>query len=200
MHNFFTRTNKFGAPRLILSITLLFIGVSFIWPPSARPSTSPILTNEQVVDISQAAIPAGNITPPVSIDPSSLPVRVVIPKVGIDVPVSASQIVAGYWQVSSSTASYGMGSGLIGQKGNAVIFAHDRLDQFLPLKSATIGTRIYVYTSKSWHVYVIKTKKKVAATDISVVAPTTSEMLTLYTCDGINDSERLIVQAAAAGI
>jgi LPXTG-site transpeptidase (sortase) family protein len=124
-----------------------------------------------------------------------VPKKVVIPALGIDLEVERSAIVDGYWKVYEDKAGWGEGSGYPGQIGNQVIFAHARKGLFLPLQSIKVGENIYVLTDTSWFVYEVYERKEVNPNQTEVIEPTDEEILTLYTCSGYEDSNRLIVKA-----
>lgn len=126
---------------------------------------------------------------------SSLPTRIIIPSVSIDTSVKKALIISGFWQVFPDSAAWGEQSGIPGQIGNQVIFAHKRSELFLPLKDIAVGAKIYVLTDDKSYSYEVKEIKEVKPNQIEVVAPTTDETLTLYTCSGFGDIERLIVIA-----
>ena len=121
--------------------------------------------------------------------------RITIPGVSIDLPVSSSKVINGYWEVFEDRAGWGEGSGYPGELGNQVIFAHAREGLFLPLKDVELGMPIYVLAEGGWFDYEIKEVREVTPDQIEVIAPTDDEILTLYTCSGYDDSKRLIVTA-----
>jgi len=131
------------------------------------------------------------------------PSRVIVPDLGIDLEVSRSEIVDGYWEVFLDKAGWGIGSGFPGEVGNQVIFAHAREGQFLPLRSIESGMKIYVLAGPteqssaelSWFEYEVNEITEVLPSDTQVIAPSEDERLTLYTCSGFKDSQRLIVVA-----
>jgi LPXTG-site transpeptidase (sortase) family protein len=123
------------------------------------------------------------------------PQRIIIPSVSVDIEVKNAKIVKGYWEVFSDSAGWGEGSGLPGQAGNQVIFAHARKGLFLPLKNIGLGAKIYVLAPNGWFSYDVKEIKEVYPNQIEVIKPTEDETLTLYTCSGFNDAKRLIVTA-----
>lgn len=123
------------------------------------------------------------------------PVRILIPKVGIDLKVVNAQIVNGYWELSEDTASYGLGSGKPGAKGNTVIFAHARDGLFYNLKEIKQDDVIYVFTKNNWFRYKVNKITQVFPNQKEVIEPTKNEVLTLYTCTGFLDEKRLIVTA-----
>ena len=129
-----------------------------------------------------------------------LPVRIVLPSLSIDLEVKAAKNVNGYWQVFPDTAAWGEGSGLPGEAGNQVIYAHARKGLFLPLRDIALGMKVYVLTKEAWYWYEVKEVKEVKPTQVEVIAPTEDETLTLYTCSGFADSKRLIVSAKRLNI
>ncbi|HVZ67395.1 MAG TPA: sortase [Patescibacteria group bacterium] len=121
--------------------------------------------------------------------------RILISSVDIDLPVEPAKIVDGYWETSDTTASHGEGSLNPGQGGNVVIFAHARMGLFYPLKDVKKGDIVYVLTTNKWYRYKISSVSSVLPNDVTVVAPTKKEVLTLFTCSGFFDEKRLIVKA-----
>ena len=129
------------------------------------------------------------------VDEVSLPKQIIISSLGIDLAVKPAKVVSGYWEVFIDSAGWGEGSGVPGHPGNQVIFAHARKGLFLPLRQARVGMKIEVITDDSQYTYEIIEIKEISPSQIEVIAPTTDETLTLYTCSGFTDSKRLIVVA-----
>ena len=127
-----------------------------------------------------------------------VPQRIILPELSIDLTVKNSELINGYWQVFTDAAGWGEGSGLPGEPGNQVIFAHARRGLFLPLRDVEIGNKVYVLSKEKWYQYEVKEIKQVLPTQVEVIAPTEDETLTLYTCSGFADSKRLIVIAKKA--
>jgi len=121
--------------------------------------------------------------------------KILIPDLGIDLEVKEADVKGGYWEVFEDKAGWGKGSGLPGQVGNQVIFAHARESLFLPLRSVKLGVKIYLLTDLGWYDYQVTDIKEVNPREIEVISPTDDETLTLYTCSGYQDSKRLIVTA-----
>jgi LPXTG-site transpeptidase (sortase) family protein len=132
-------------------------------------------------------------------DKTQDPVRILIPNVSIDLKVIDAQIVNGYWELSDNTASYGLGSGQPGEKNNTVIFAHARQGLFYNLKDVKLNDVIYVFTKDKWYRYKVNKITAVYPNQTEVIKPTTTQVLTLYTCTGFYDEKRLIVTAAPQG-
>lgn len=119
--------------------------------------------------------------------------RIVIPNIGIDLPIIEANIVNGYWELSETTASHGMGSANPGEMGNTVIFAHARDGLFLPLRNIKKDHKVYVLTQSSWQRYKVVEIKEVSPDKVEVIQPSKDERITLFTCSGFLDSKRLIV-------
>lgn len=130
--------------------------------------------------------------------PSDPPTRIIIPSRSVDLPVIEAPVIKGYWELSETTASHGVGSANPGEPGNAVIFAHARKGLFLPLRDIEAGETVYVLTRDRWHAYTVTETKLVAPDALEVIAPTNDETLTLFTCTGFLDTKRLIVIAKPA--
>lgn len=142
-------------------------------------------------------------TSPIKIDPKLLsekkstesPVKIIIPKVNIDLTVTESKIVDGYWELSENTASHGEGSANPGEKGNIVVFAHAREGLFYNLKDVKKDDVIYIFTKDKWITYKVKDITAVLPNQTQIIKPTEKETLTLYTCTGFYDEKRLIIKA-----
>ena len=142
------------------------------------------------------------------VDEISLPKQIIIPSLGIDLAVNKAKVIGGYWEVFTDSAGWGEGSGIPGEAGNQVIFAHAREGLFLPLRQVETGMKVYVLVEDiptssesnglrgaSWYSYEVTEVKEVYPNDTEVIKPTEDERLTLYTCSGFTDSKRLIVSA-----
>ncbi len=123
------------------------------------------------------------------------PTRIIIPRLSINLPVVEAPVVNGFWKLSDTSASHGVGSANPGEKGNAVIFAHARDGLFGPLRTIVSGDTIYVLTGKRWLGYTAGAIKLVSPHDTAIIAPTSDETLTLFTCSGFLDQKRLVVTA-----
>lgn len=125
-----------------------------------------------------------------------VPNQIIVPSVGIDLPVIASPIENGYWKVYDESAGWGVGSGIPGEEGNQVIFAHAQDGLFGTLDEVEVGDNIYTLTDDEWFSYQISEIFEVYPNEVRVIENVTNEeVLTLYTCSGFSDQKRLIVKA-----
>lgn len=123
------------------------------------------------------------------------PNKIIIPSLGLSLPVTTVQIINDTWDVSVSEASFGETTTVPGNKGNTVVFAHALPHLFESLPAVKKGAYVHVFTDKDWFVYRIYETKIVLPEDISVLANTSTSELTLYTCVGAFYEERFIVKA-----
>lgn len=128
-------------------------------------------------------------------EPSQPPLRILIPKQNVNLSIVEARVVNGYWELSETTASHGIGSANPGEIGNTVIFAHARDGLFGPLRNITSNQEIYILTKDRWYRYSVTETKFVDPNAIETISPTADETLTLFTCSGFLDTKRLIVVA-----
>jgi len=127
---------------------------------------------------------------------SNNPVRITIPFLNLDLSVEEAQIVDNIWQVSKTGVSHLSSSADPGSGGNIVIYAHNKKNLFGPLLRVKKGDLINIQDETGVrHSYMVIETKIVSPREIGYVLPGNEEILTLYTCTGLADSKRFIVQA-----
>jgi LPXTG-site transpeptidase (sortase) family protein len=110
--------------------------------------------------------------------------------------VTPAEIIGGVWQTSETNATHLASSARPGEGGNIVIYGHNREKIFRKLHQAKKGQVIRVKTLDGLqHEYQISEIHRVKPDQIELVLPTDHEVLTVYTCIGWLDSERLVIQA-----
>lgn len=134
--------------------------------------------------------------------------RIVIPAIEVDTRIVESPIVDGEWQVPKFVAGHLQGTAQPGEGSNAVFAGHLQSltsgNVFANLDKLRPGDEVRLFTRAEELRYVIRESRLVEPTDLSVVAPTTEETLSLITCAGTwnpiarDYSERLIVIATPA--
>jgi LPXTG-site transpeptidase (sortase) family protein len=129
----------------------------------------------------------------------SEPRHLSITSAGIDVGIQPALIKDGIWQTSQNSATHLFTSARPTEAGNIVIYAHNKKDLFGNLRLVKIGDAISVTTEHgTTHTYIVKDVKTVKPSDIQEVLPSANEVLTLYTCTGLLDSQRLVIKAFPA--
>jgi len=100
------------------------------------------------------------------------------------------------WPTSTSGAEYLTSSPLPGSMGNSIIYAHDWVSLFGPLRSAKVGQKVVVtYPDKTKKTFVIAYTTIVPSNQASILASSTDKRITLYTCTGFLDSQRFVAVA-----
>lgn len=143
------------------------------------------------------------ITPVVSEKPPdkphlSKPVSIKIRDADIDITIQEGEIRNGIWEISEDSASYLDTSAKPGGEGNVIIYGHNKKQIFGNLiDRSEKGQIIEVFTEdgKSYS-YKIEEVRTVEPTDIDVVSATDYELLTVYTCSGFLNSDRLVLKAS----
>jgi len=90
------------------------------------------------------------------------------------------------------------GTPLPGEQGNVAIAGHRTtyLHPFYNLNELVVGDAVNILTGQGLFVYQVTSSQAVDPTDVAVVAPTPTPMLTLTTCNPrYSASQRLVVQA-----
>lgn len=186
----FSFTQKPAIAWFVHHIGILFfiLGVLFLVVPHVIPSTESV-EEEMQEPIRPDTAFIGNSSS------YEIPKQIIIPSVSIDLKVAPAKLIRGYWETSSTFASFGEGSAPPGTGSNTVVFAHAREGLFLPLKDVNIGDTIYLLTPSRHFSYTVDTITEVNPHDVHTIRPTEDERLTLFTCSGFLDSKRLIVVA-----
>lgn len=125
-----------------------------------------------------------------------LPVQIIIPSINIDVKVDIGEIKDGVWKVSYDNPTFLNTSARPNGGGNIVIYGHNKKAIFGNLPYLSLGQEIILKTKDNKiHKYVAYQKDFVSPERVDLVSPTNYEELTIYTCWGLFDSQRVVVKA-----
>jgi sortase A len=120
--------------------------------------------------------------------------RIQIPAIGVDAPVFEGDD----WETLKRGAGHHIGSANPGERGNCFISAHNDIfgEIFRDLPDLALGDEIIVHTASRAYRYVVTQKRIIEPTDVQVMEPTSSPVLTLLSCYpyGI-DTHRIVVVA-----
>lgn len=120
--------------------------------------------------------------------------RIVIPAIDVDAPV----VEGDDWEQLKKGVGHHINSANPGERGNCVLSGHNDVfgEVFRRLEDLELEDEVIVYTGVQPYRYVVKTKRIVEPTDVSVMYPTTKPVLTLITCyPYLIDTHRLVVVA-----
>lgn len=182
---------------LIISSPVLYKKVNILnknYTPTPSPEVileikKPTISDSEPIKVSK------ELTKNIDTIGEEIPVRLIIPRLNIDIPVLPSKVIDGNWELSDNSASFGLGSAFPGDRGNTVIFGHARENILGPLKRIAIKDRVHVLTQKHYFSYEVNEIKSVYPSQVEVVAPQSDDRLTLFTCSGFLDKQRLVVIA-----
>jgi LPXTG-site transpeptidase (sortase) family protein len=122
-----------------------------------------------------------------------VPVTLSLPQI-IELEVEAAVVNDGY-SVSQTKATYLPVSSGLGGGGNVIVYGHN-LDWILGrLWRVNVGDEIAVYDKrgKVWN-YQVTDKVQIKPGETQWLEPTETEVLTIYTCAGFMDRDRLVVR------
>jgi sortase A len=118
--------------------------------------------------------------------------RIVIPKINVDAPIV--QGVA--WEDLKKGVGHLPGSARPGERGNLYLAAHNDIygEIFRYLEKLEPGDEYYIYAGEEMFTYVVREKRIIEPTEVSVMLPTTEPVATLQTCyPYLIDTHRLVV-------
>lgn len=125
-----------------------------------------------------------------------IPQRIQIPSAGIDAVIQQGGIENGEWVLSAQSA-YFLPKAVLGDKNlNAVIYAHKRPGLFINLSKAKLGDEILISDSGKTYIYRVVKTAVAKPDDLESLKAEGVNFITLITCDGIFDKERLVIKAA----
>ncbi len=125
------------------------------------------------------------------------PSRIVIPAINLDWPV----VQGDSWDELKQGIGHRVGSVNPGERGNLVLSGHNDVygEPFRDLDKLDVGKEVLVYAGGTSYRYVIKAKRVVLPTDLSVLATSKNPVITLITCTPYRvDTHRLIVMGELA--
>lgn len=164
--------------------------------PPARPGTVPPPTT--------TPLPPSPTPSPAPTEDASLrlPIRMVVPKLKLDIRVREVELQLAadqaQWEVADYMAGHHTGTANPGEMGNVVIAGHRdiRGKVFYYLDKLKEGDDIFLYTGHGIYRYIVRGSTQVKPTRTDVMNPTDDARLTLITCTPIGlATNRLIVVA-----
>ena len=126
-----------------------------------------------------------------------VPSSLYIPLLAKTLRVYPSSIKNGEWETTDKGVSYLTTSGIPGRNGNAVFYGHNFPALLGDLGNLQVGSVIILQNVDGTSFkYTVIEKKIVKPSDTGILASTPDSRITVYTCTGFLDSERLVVVAS----
>lgn len=173
-------------PTPLIRVAILPSGHS---PPDARGYSEPAPVPAHLRHLVEAITPLPAPTP----GPEQ-PIRIRIPSIGVDAPV----VEGDDWESLKRGAGHHIGSANPGERGNCIISAHNDVygEIFRDLPKVQLGDVVEIYTASQVYRYRVTQTRIVEPTDVSVMYPTSSSVLTLISCYPYGvDTHRIVVIA-----
>lgn len=120
------------------------------------------------------------------------PTRIAIPSIGIDWPI----VEGDSWEELKQGIGHRVSSSNPGERGNLVLSGHNDVygEPFRDLEKLGPGKEVIVYAGSNAFRYVVKAKRVVLPSDLSVLAPSRNPIITLITCTPYRvDTHRLVL-------
>jgi sortase A len=159
-------------PTPLIQVVILPGGHS---PPDSPGGPAPQDIPEHLRDLVGALIP-----PPIPTRGPEQAIRIQIPSIGVDAPV----VEGDDWEALMQGAGHHIGSANPGTTGNCVISAHNDIfgEVFRDLPELDLGAEVLLHTASNVYRYVVDQKRIIEPTDVSVMYPASSPVLTLISC------------------
>ena len=128
------------------------------------------------------------------------PKTLLIPSIGVNLPVIPSLIENNTWQTTSRGVSFLQTSPIPGEKGNSVMYGHNWTSLLGRLPQVKPGDKVnIVMDNGSQKEFKVEYTAIVNPDQTYIIDKTEDSRLTIYTCIGFLDSKRFVVVAKPIG-
>lgn len=160
------------------------------------------MSRTQAVTSTLLAFTASSSTPLDALTTSTSQYRLFIPKIGVDMPIVVDEpnetkgLSLGAWHIPGTADPTNVNG-----YGNFVLGGHRYLhtsgpETFFDLDKLEVGDTVSVLWNGKVYAYVVDASKVVPPTEVSVLNPSKTKILTLFTCTPVfTTKERLVVTA-----
>lgn len=127
---------------------------------------------------------------------SSQPIGIKVDSINLSLPVVPAEVKNSNWEVTSKGVSYLKTSAIPGEKGNSILYGHNWPNLLGDLKKVKPGDKLsIIYADNSSRNFEVEYSTKVSPSETSILQNSEDSRITLYTCTGFLDSQRLVVIA-----
>ena len=186
---------------------LLAVGIAFVASGSASragPVAPVVLASPSPATPSPTALAAPTVlspTPIATIGPIPDGYRILMPRLGIDLPIAEGDLVRDSIEQKTpeNFAFHFPGTAIPGTFGNSYLYAHARRGMFLTLWNARPGDEVTITTPSGAELKFVVTEvhPRVPPTETSWLQPAGDQRLTLQTSTGPNSGDPRFVVVAA---
>lgn len=126
----------------------------------------------------------------------TLPSKIIIKRIDVDLPVESAEITENKWSDTKSGVSYLLSSPTPGSIGNSVLYGHNWPGLLGDLTRIVPGDIITIkFVDGSVRNFEVEFTTTVDPSQTGVLASSRKKQLTVYTCTGFLDSKRFVVTA-----
>lgn len=127
---------------------------------------------------------------------SAKPIGIKINSINLLLPIDETEIKNNKWQASTNAISYLKTSPIPGEKGNSILYGHNWPNLLGNLQEVKPGDKItIIYSNNTSKDFEIEYLTKVSPSDTEILKNSDDNRITLYTCTGFLDTQRLVVVA-----
>lgn len=180
-------------PQVLTSIGILLLTLAAV--NASVPSHSITQETTNPVSVEQSQVTATPSATTSIRELSHQPTQITIGN-QIDLPITQEYYHEGAWSISETAASHLKTSGLPYEADNIIIYGHNKDSIMGPLRWLSGDEQIRLTLADgSERVYKITSMQQVTTDRVDLLHSTNKEILTVYTCAGLFDRERFVVQA-----
>jgi sortase (surface protein transpeptidase) len=193
---------------VLAAVLLLAVGIALVAggglpragsvAPIAVPSPTATASSAPTASAGSTSVAP---TPAATIGPIADGYRVLVPRLGIDLPIAEGDVERDVvvQKTPENFAFHFPGTAIPGTLGNSYLYAHARQGMFLSLWNARVGDEVSITTPGGGALKFVVTEvhPRVPPADTSWLQPTADERLTLQTSTGPNSGDPRFVVVAA---
>lgn len=129
-------------------------------------------------------------------DLTSSPVEIIIPAINLDLSIFPAKLQKGKWEATTKGVSWLSSSPIPGTEGNSILYGHNWPNLLGNIPKLKPGQVIKIkFIDGSTKNFVIDSTVSVSPKEVSILAPSQTSQITLYTCTGFLDNQRFIIKA-----
>lgn len=124
------------------------------------------------------------------------PIGLKIDSINLNLAITGSEIKNNKWEASVNSVSHLKTSPIPGEKGNSILYGHNWPNLLGDLNKVKPGDKItIIYDDNSTNSFEVEYLTKVGPEDSSILKASEDNRITIYTCTGFLDLQRLVVVA-----
>lgn len=125
-----------------------------------------------------------------------IPSNIIIPSIGVNLPIISSQLRENSWVTTTLGVSYLTSTPIPGKTGNSVFYGHNWKSLLGNLSKVKPGEKVFInFNNGQKKEFTVENTAVVDQDRMDVVKNTEDTRITIYTCTGFLDSKRFVVVA-----